>query len=134
MTGPAFHSRHKQLEEQYDQIAAWSDDVAERARALGIGARGNLADLAKAARLSAAPGLDLPAEAMFSQLLSLHEGLVVQLRADSEACAELHHDAGTADFLTGLMEQHEKLAWMLRAELGADEEAPLHAALTPGAT
>ena len=26
-------------------------------------------------------------------------------------------DAGTNDFLTGLMEQHEKMAWMLRAFL-----------------
>ena len=24
-------------------------------------------------------------------------------------------DEGTLDFLTGLMEQHEKMAWMLRA-------------------
>ena len=26
-----------------------------------------------------------------------------------------YHDAGTNDFLVGLMEQHEKQAWMLRA-------------------
>ena len=26
-------------------------------------------------------------------------------------------DAGTADFLTGLMEEHEKMAWMLRSML-----------------
>jgi starvation-inducible DNA-binding protein len=26
-----------------------------------------------------------------------------------------HGDAGTNDFLVGLMEQHEKMAWMLRA-------------------
>ena len=24
-------------------------------------------------------------------------------------------DAGTADFLTGLLEEHEKMAWMLRS-------------------
>jgi starvation-inducible DNA-binding protein len=28
---------------------------------------------------------------------------------------EKHNDAGTSDFLTGLMEKHEKMAWMLRA-------------------
>ena len=28
-----------------------------------------------------------------------------------------HKDAGTNDFLTGLMEQHEKMTWMLRAFL-----------------
>ena len=30
-----------------------------------------------------------------------------------------HGDAGTSDFLTGLMERHEKMAWMLRAFLEA---------------
>jgi starvation-inducible DNA-binding protein len=28
-----------------------------------------------------------------------------------------HGDAGTNDFLTGLMERHEKMAWMLRSFL-----------------
>jgi hypothetical protein len=30
-----------------------------------------------------------------------------------------------ADFLTGLMEQHEKAAWMLRAQLQSEEEETL---------
>jgi starvation-inducible DNA-binding protein len=29
-----------------------------------------------------------------------------------------HEDAGTNDFLIGLMEKHEKMAWMLRAFAG----------------
>jgi len=122
VTGPEFPSLHKQFEGQYEQIAQWIDDVAERARAIGAGARGNLADLVKAARLSADPGIDLPAEHMLSELLALHEELIVQLRADSEACTDRFKDAGTADFLTGLMEQHEKAAWMLRAQLETEEE------------
>jgi starvation-inducible DNA-binding protein len=28
-----------------------------------------------------------------------------------------HGDAGTSDFRTGLMERHEKMAWMLRSFL-----------------
>ncbi len=121
VTGPEFRSLHQQFEEQYDQIAGWIDDVAERARAIGVGARGNFADLAKAARSSADPGIDLPAEHMLAELLALHEEMVVQLRSDSEACLERYKDAGTADFLTGLMEKHEKAAWMLRAQLETEE-------------
>ena len=122
VTGPGFLALHQQFEAHYGQIADWIDQVAERARAIGVGARGNWTDLAKAARLSADPGIDLSAEHMFSELLALHEEMIVQLRADSEACLERYHDAGTADFLTGLMAQHEKLAWMLRAELETEEE------------
>jgi starvation-inducible DNA-binding protein len=121
VTGPEFRSLHLQFEEQYNQIAGWIDEVAERARAIGVGARGNFADLAKAARSSADPGIDLPAEHMLAELLALHEEMVVQLRADSEACLARYKDAGTADFLTGLMEKHEKAAWMLRAQLETEE-------------
>jgi starvation-inducible DNA-binding protein len=122
VTGPEFLSLHQQFEAQYEQIAQWIDDVAERARAIGAGARGNLADLVKDTRLSADPGIDLPAEHMLSELLALHEELIVQLRTDSDACTERFKDAGTADFLTGLMEKHEKAAWMLRAQLETEEE------------
>jgi len=122
VTGPEFHSLHKQFEEQYEQVADWIDQVAERARAIGVGARGNWADLTKAARSSADAGIDLPDEQMIAELLALHEEMIVQLRTDSEACAKNFSDAGTADFLTGLMEQHEKAAWMLRAQLETEEE------------
>lgn len=117
VTGPEFRSLHQQFEEQYERIAQWIDDVAERARAIGVGARGNWADLTKAARTSADPGIDLSAEHMVSELLALHEEMIGQLRIDSESCTERFKDAGTADFLTGLMEKHEKTAWMLRAQL-----------------
>ena len=46
-----------------------------------------------------------------------HEAVIRQLRADAIECGEKFGDAGTADFLTGLLEQHEKMAWMLRAVL-----------------
>jgi starvation-inducible DNA-binding protein len=122
VTGPEFRSLHLQFEEHYTQVAQWIDDVAERARAIGVGTRGNWADLGKAARSSADPGIGLPAEHMIAELLALHEDLVVQLRADSTACSDRYKDAGTADFLTGLMERHEKAAWMLRAQLEDEEE------------
>lgn len=129
VTGAGFLGLHQQFEAQYGQIADWIDQVAERARAIGAGVRGNWADLAKAARLSAEPGIGLSPEQMFSELLGLHEETIVQLRADSEACAVGCRDAGTADFLTGLMARHEKMAWMLRAELETEDEATLDSPL-----
>jgi starvation-inducible DNA-binding protein len=122
VTGPEFLSLHQQFEGHYALIAQWIDDVAERARAIGVGARGNWADLTTAARTSADPGMGLSAEHMLAELLALHEEMIVQLRTDSEACLARFKDAGTADFLTGLMERHEKAAWMLRAQLETEEE------------
>ena len=122
VTGPDFRSLHREFEEQYEQIAHWIDDVAERARAIGAGARGNWADLTKSARSSADAGIGLSADHMLAELLALHEDLVLQLRGDAEACTTRFKDIGTADFLTGLLEQHEKTAWMLRSQLETEEE------------
>jgi starvation-inducible DNA-binding protein len=122
VTGPEFQSLHKQFEAQYEEVADWIDQIAERARAIGAGARGNWADLTKAARSSADAGIDLAAEHMISELLALHEELIMQIRKDADACAEKYKDAGTTDFLTGLMERHVKAAWMLRSQLDTEEE------------
>ncbi len=54
---------------------------------------------------------------MISNLLSDHENTIKYLRKSSEECDEKYHDMGTNDFLIGLMEIHEKMAWMLRAHL-----------------
>ena len=51
---------------------------------------------------------------MFPELQQDHETLIKILREDIEVC-EAANDAGTADFLTGIMEIHEKMAWMVRA-------------------
>jgi len=43
-----------------------------------------------------------------------HESIIKALRKKIDECDEKFKDAGTADFLTGLMEGHEKMAWTLR--------------------
>jgi starvation-inducible DNA-binding protein len=117
VTGPHFHDLHKLFESQYEALAGEIDEVAERARALGVPAQASVADFARRARLPEHPGKFPEAPAMLANLLADHEALVRTLRADQDACAAKHGDAGTADFLTGLMEEHEKTAWMLRATL-----------------
>ena len=51
------------------------------------------------------------------ELLKDHETVIVQLREGVNACTQINKDAGTTDFLTGLMEQHESIAWVLRRYL-----------------
>jgi starvation-inducible DNA-binding protein len=54
---------------------------------------------------------------MLASLLADHEAIIRSLRADIDTVNDRYHDVGTADFLTGLLEKHEKTAWMLRAFL-----------------
>ena len=55
------------------------------------------------------------AREMLRDLLADHESLIQTLRRDLDAAMARHGDAGTSDFLTGLMERHQKVAWMLRS-------------------
>jgi starvation-inducible DNA-binding protein len=117
VVGPQFNDLHKFFEGQYEELDDFVDDVAERARALGHPAPATLAEFARLTRLAEQPGVRPPARDMLASLLADHETIIRSLRGDLETCAEELHDAGTSDFLTGLMEKHEKMAWMLRAFL-----------------
>ncbi len=116
VVGPEFKSLHEIFEEQYKALADEIDEIAERARSLGVRAHGTMAEFAKHARLE--EDADYPeAMAMVANLARDRETVIKQLRTDIDRCQDDYHDAGTADFLTGLMETHEKTAWMLRAYL-----------------
>lgn len=119
VVGPQFNDLHKFFESQYEELNDIVDDVAERARTLGGKARGTLAEFARHARLKEHPGQYPAAPAMLSNLLADHAAVIRSLRTDLATVIDKHGDAGTSDFLTGLMEKHEKMAWMLRAFLEA---------------
>lgn len=117
VTGPDFHELHKFFESQYQELDEVVDETAERVRALGRRSTGSMAEFLDHARLKERPGTAAPKAAeMVEELLDDHEAVVRRLRKDLEDCAK-HGDMGTSDFLTGLMERHEKMAWMLRVQL-----------------
>lgn len=115
VVGPQFNDLHKFFEGQYEALNEIVDEVAERARSLGGKAFGTLAEFSQHSRLKEQPGRQPAALTMVSNLQGDHEAIVRTLRADLETVMEKHGDAGTNDFLTGLMEKHEKMAWMLRS-------------------
>lgn len=117
VTGPQFNDLHKFFEEQYTEINVVVDEVAERARSLGGWAFGTLAEFSQHARLKEHPRHYPSAREMIVNLLADYETNIRQLRGDLQACDEKYNDMGTNDFLTGLMEKHEKMAWILRAFL-----------------
>ncbi|HEX5921450.1 MAG TPA: ferritin-like domain-containing protein, partial [Nitrososphaeraceae archaeon] len=54
------------------------------------------------------------ADTMLGNLLSDHETIIKTLRKNVKECQDLNDEA-TANFLTEKMEEHEKMAWMLRS-------------------
>ena len=116
VTGPQFMDLHKFFESQYEELAETVDAVAERSRALGHYAVGTMKQYLAITRLTE-DDKALNAQQMLQNLLNDHETIIHILRSDLVAAAEQYKDAGTSDFLTGLLEQHEKMAWFIRSYL-----------------
>jgi starvation-inducible DNA-binding protein len=115
--GDNFHEMHKFFESQYETLDEIMDEVAERVRMLGHFASGSLKDFVQLSRLTEEKTSFSNQKESVSSLLNDHETVIRILRTDAKDADEKYKDLGTADFLTGLLEQHEKMAWMLRAYL-----------------
>jgi starvation-inducible DNA-binding protein len=115
--GPNFHDLHKLFEGQYDAIDESIDEIAERIRTLGHYSSGSMKEFLAEARLQEDSSAQIPASQMIANLLADHETLVRSLRSDLDKAHSEFGDAGTQDFFTGLLQDHEKTAWMLRSLL-----------------
>ncbi len=117
VTGESFMELHKLFENQYKQLEESIDEIAERIGKLGGKTIGTMQEYSKLAAIKEAPGKYTTSKEMIKELAKDHELIIIQLRKDIENCASRYKDAGTADFITGLMEQHETIAWTLRRYL-----------------
>ena len=122
--GPQFRTLHTLWEEHYNALTINIDATAERVRQLGGYPLGTAAGFIEYGSLKEHPN-DLPsADEMVARLVQDHEQVIRNLREDIDKCGEQFHDEGTADFLIGLMEQHEEMAWMLRSFLEGQSLTP----------
>jgi len=115
--GPDFYNKHKFFEEQYNQMADIIDEVAERIRKLGHYAPATLKQYLELTHLTEDDRGKNDATTYIKALLADHESILIHLRENINNYATALKDAGTSDYITGLMETHETMAWMLRAHL-----------------
>jgi starvation-inducible DNA-binding protein len=124
VVGPQFRTLHQMWEEHYEKLTENIDAIAERIRTLGGYPLGTMEGFLKMTSLKEQTGEVPLATEMVSRLVEDHETIVRNLREHIDACSEEFHDEGTADFLTGLMEEHEQIAWMLRSFIEGEQIHP----------
>lgn len=115
VVGPQFRSLHELWEEHYEALTESIDAIAERVRMLGGYPLGTAQGFLEAASIKEHEGEVPNASGMVQNLVDDHELIIRTMREHIDQCSDEFHDEGTADFLTGLMEQHEEMAWMLRS-------------------
>lgn len=115
VTGPMFQTLHLMFEQQYTELSAAVDLIAERIRALGFPAPGSYAAFSKLTSIVEEEGVP-GATVMIRGLLEGHEAVARTARSAFEP-AESANDQASADLLTQRIQVHEKAAWMLRSLL-----------------
>jgi len=124
VVGPQFRSLHTLWEEHYQALTINIDKIAERVRTLGGYPVGTAEGFLKYASIKEHAGTLPNANGMVENLVVDHEQIIRNLRDHIDQCGDNFHDQGTADFLTGLMEQHEEMAWMLRSFIEGESIDP----------
>ncbi len=93
------------------------DSVAERIRFIGHYAPATLTSYMSLTHLTEKNQYTNNSQGFMKELLSDHESIIMILRERIKSFVNDYHDSGTGDFITGLMEKHEKMAWFLRSHL-----------------
>jgi starvation-inducible DNA-binding protein len=112
--GASFSDLHLFYDRQIDELAEIIDDIAERIRSIGFYAEARLEDYLRLTSLIEQPYTNLQNDQL-KYLLGGHETIINNLRRLITLFADKYKDAGSADFVTQLLEKHEKMAWMIRA-------------------
>jgi starvation-inducible DNA-binding protein len=113
--GHDFHTKHVFFEEHYDAIKQFTDSVAERIRKIGQYSPGTLKEFLDLTNLSEKYEGDNTSHDYTVALLKDHDSIIQYIRENLSKVGEDCKDVGSEDFLTGLMQEHEEMAWMLRA-------------------
>src|ERR1700709_1414789 len=115
--GPDFHSMHVFFEAQYGAIEDILDSVAERILSLVHSAPATLKSFLELTHLTEYSERKNDSLGFIKELLADHESIIEFIRGNISPFADDYKDQGTSDYITGLMEEHEKMAWMLRSHL-----------------
>ncbi len=115
--GEDFYEMHKFFETQFEQLDEMIDNVAERIRSIGHYAPATLKSYLSLGHLTEQTIEKNDSQGLIKELLEDHESIIIVLRKHIKSFSDEYHDLGTSDFITGLMETHEKMAWFLRAHI-----------------
>lgn len=113
--GPEFRGLHLMFEEQYNELFAAVDVIAERIRALGEKAPGSMSEFSKLTKIKEGNNT-LDTSAMLADLHASNLQAAETMKKLFEV-TEKAEDGASNDLSNQRRAAHEKAAWMLRASL-----------------
>lgn len=115
--GGDFYEKHMFFDVQSMELDKIIDTVAERMRSIGHYAPASMKTYLGLTHLSEQIVELNDSQGYIKEILMDHESTIKLLRGQIDTFNREFHDSGTSDFITGLMEAHEKMAWILRSHI-----------------
>lgn len=115
--GHDFYNKHKFFEAQFCELEIMINSIAERIRSLGHYVDAMLNAFLGVTQFTEQKRSEINGEGYIKELLVDHESLIMSLKGNIHVFANEYQDLVTSNFITGLMERHEKMAWFLRSHL-----------------
>lgn len=117
VSGQSFMELHKLFQNEYEELEEIADLVAERINKLGSRTIGTMKEFLELTRIAETIDKYPEQKDLIRELLDNHESIAVFIRKDIEQLSDKSKDFGTIDFITGILEQHESISWVLRRYL-----------------
>lgn len=115
--GDDLYEKHLFFETQFGQLDEMIDLVAERIRSIGHYAPATLNAYLGLTHLTEKNKFNNNGIGFIRELLADHQSIIITLREHIKPFSDKFQDLGTSDFITTLMERHEKMAWFLRSHI-----------------
>lgn len=115
--GIDFYEKHKLFDEQANQLSNLIDSIAERIRSLDYYVQSSLHNFLELSHLKENALTNYSSKTFIKELLLDHEAIIIALRKNINVFAEQLDDMGSSDLITGILQEHEKTAWILRTHL-----------------
>lgn len=115
--GPDFHSVHVYLDELYHEQLEVVDSVAEYIRMVGHYVPASLKNYQKLSHLTEAYEGKNDTQGFFKDLTEDLDAIIIYIRENIDPLADKYKAYGASDFITGILEKHQKTAWMLRSHI-----------------
>lgn len=114
VTGVNFYAAHATFESQFYEIADLANAVADHIHQYGAHAPGTTDRFMRRAHFSEGADTYSDVRTMTMNLVADHKDIIHRLRKDIENLSKESGDVEVVELLTRLLQQHEKMVWMLQ--------------------
>lgn len=118
--GPSFIALHELFDKVADELQGFSDEIAERAVALGGVALGTVQIIAERSTLAPYPVTLVSGKGHVAALAAALANFGKRSRSAIDTATKIG-DADTADLFTGVSREVDKLLWLVEAHAQAKE-------------